>query len=78
MQIQKRIKGMVRGIAATMLILLGVTAGAAAEKRVGEGVVLHPVRTSVPPRIDGVLDDAVWQGKPLIAEPFIVNNLIII
>ncbi len=44
------------------------------EIRVGEGVVLRPKRADVPPVLDGVLDDPVWQNGAIINGSFITNT----
>lgn len=36
--------------------------------------MLYPGFTQTPPRIDGVLDDPVWQTPPIVTEPFILNE----
>jgi hypothetical protein len=62
-----------RYVVALLILSLSLLA-MAVDTRVGEGVVLRPQPTSQPPKLDGVLDDAVWQCPPLVAGPFILNN----
>jgi hypothetical protein len=46
----------------------------AAGQRIGENVVLRPPQAPVPPKIDGVLDDAAWKNAPTIEGPFVTNS----
>lgn len=43
----------------------------ATEKLIGEGRIIYPKRTEQPPKIDGKLDDPIWQGAPTVSDPFI-------
>ena len=46
----------------------------AVEKRVGDGVTIHPEKVGIPPKIDAVLDDEVWKRPPTISGYFIANR----
>ena len=63
----ERLDGMRPGIR-TKLLLLSVAVLVAPALALGADAVrprLEPVRTTTPPSVDGVLDDAAWQGAPL-------------
>lgn len=44
------------------------------ENRIGGDRILYPKMAKIPPKIDGILNDPVWQQGPIINDPFIVNN----
>jgi Domain of unknown function (DUF5916)/Carbohydrate family 9 binding domain-like len=45
-----------------------------AEKNLGENVVLYPTLVETAPKIDAMLDEAVWQSQPNISEHFVCNH----
>lgn len=57
-----------------IILLIPFGSCLAQDKRVGEGVVLRPQRTDVPPVLDGVLDDPAWKSGPIVSGPFITNT----
>ena len=66
-------------MAMTMVVLvfvsfLNILWGQASGKRVGEGVILYPKLTEVPPEIDGNINDPAWKDGPIVTGPFIVDT----
>ncbi|MCU0286549.1 MAG: carbohydrate binding family 9 domain-containing protein [Acidobacteria bacterium] len=43
-------------------------------KRIGADKVLNLKLIATPPKIDGILDDPVWQTGPVVNEPFVINS----
>ena len=60
------------GRPAFFCLSLALTAAAALAE--GDRPRLDPVRTTTPPTIDGVLDDAAWQGAPLPLTEWLTYN----
>jgi len=60
-------------LACALPAMLALSFLGAAENRVGGDSKLLPVLVAQPPRIDGVLDEPVWQSPPLVNGPFISN-----